>query len=267
MRVEEAMTRSVLSVSSGRSVLHASELMEKHRIGSLLVIDSGAVVGILTSRDVRSAHPNRIVADAMTAEPIRIPADAFVWDALRVMERHGIERLLVRAGAGEDPPAGIVTREALASRLSEWIDSMTGLYKAPYIEAIATDLLGRGETFHLLFIDLNDFGAINKRFGHPVGDDLIRGFASKLKSVFAEDDCLCRYAGDEFVALTRRPASFVREAIDELTAGFATGPAVVSASVGWFDAGQEPGKTDGLSFRELILRASLMSTEAKAAGR
>jgi len=263
MKVEEVMTRTVYSVSSDRSVLRASELMEKHRVGSLLVIDSGAVVGIITSRDVRSSHPNRIVADAMTPNPIGIRAGAFVWDALRVMERHGIERLIVYPYG----PAsfGIVTRETLASKLSEIIDSMTGLFKAPYIESITQDLLDRGEAFHLLFIDLNDFGSINKQFGHPVGDDLIRGFAAKLKNVFDENDCLCRYAGDEFVVLSRMPVSLVREAIDTLSSGFSVDPASISASVGWLDVSRET-QLSGLSFRELIKRASLMSTEAKPAG-
>lgn len=260
MKVREAMTCPVHCVSSGRSVLHASELMEKHRIGSLLVVDGGVVMGIVTSRDIRTAHPNRIVADAMTPQPIGVPADTFAWDALRLMERHGIERLVVRAEG--DVPAGIVTREALASRLSEWTDPMTGLYRAPYIEAVTLDLLGRGEPFHLLFIDLNDFGDVNKRFGHPVGDDLIRGFAALLKSMFGEDDCLCRYAGDEFAVLTRRPASFVQGAIDTLAGGFSAGPACVSASVGWLDSSREP-LPDSLSFRELIMRVSLLSTRAK----
>lgn len=263
MKVGEVMTRSIHSVSSGRSVLRASELMERHRIGSLLVIDSGELVGIITSRDVRSTHPNRIVADAMTSDPIGVPADTFLWDALRVMEKHGIERLIVHAD-GAVPP-GIVTRETLVSRLAEWMDSMTGLYKAPYIESIARDLLDRGEPFHFLFIDLNDFGRINKQYGHPVGDDLIRGFAAKLKSVFDESDFLCRYAGDEFAVLTRRADSFVREAIGTLSAGFSAGPADITASVGWLDVGREPQPAH-LSFRELIRRASLMSTEAKPTG-
>ena len=261
MKVGEVMTCTIHSVSSGRSVLHASELMERFRIGSLLVVDAGTVTGILTSRDVRTTHPNRIVADAMTADPIGTVEDAFVWDALNLMAENGIERLLVRSKDGS--PSGIVTRETLASRIAELTDPMTGLFRSDYLEAIALDLIARGQPFHFLFIDLNDFGVVNKRFGHPVGDDLICGFAGKLKSVFSEEDCLCRYAGDEFAVLSKRPPSFIRDAVGTLADGFSVGPAHVSASVGWLDAGAEPdlGK---LTFRELVLRASLMSTERKA---
>ncbi|THF83234.1 CBS domain-containing protein [Cohnella fermenti] len=264
MKVGEEMTRTVYSVTSDRSVLHASDLMGMHLIGSLLVVDSGAVVGIITSRDVRSTHPNRIVADAMTPNPIQVPEDTFVWDALNVMKQHGIERLVVYSDEGS--PAGIVTREKLASRLAEWTDSMTGLFKAPYIEAIANAWLSSGETFHFLFVDLNDFGSINKKYGHPVGDDLIRGFAEKLVSVFGQEASLCRYAGDEFAVLTRNSASFVRSAIDTLSSGLSVGPAKLTASVGWMDMSRIADR-DALTFRELVMRASLLSTKYKPAGK
>lgn len=259
MKVADRMTTPVHTVSSGQSVRYASELMDRLRIGSLVVLEADRVVGILTSRNARSAHPNRIVADAMTPNPVSVEADAFVWDAVRLMDKCGFERLVVMR---DGRLAGIVTREALATVLSEWKDPLTQLYRAPYIQAIGEELLTRKEPFHLLFIDLDRFGEVNKRFGHPIGDDMIRGFAQRLKLLFGKEDYLCRYAGDEFIAVTKQPNSIVGQQVAALSGEFEVGPVRVSATVGWISPQSEPDFFR-LSFRELILRASLMSTEGK----
>lgn len=260
MKVAEVMTSPLRSVSSGKSVLHASALMAEHRIGSLAVMDNDRIVGIITSRDVRAAHPNRIVADAMTPDPIVVAADCFAWEALAVMEDGNIERLIVTDG---QQAAGMVTREAIVSRLAEWKDNMTQMYRSPYIHAIGEERLHKRLPFQLLFLDLNRFGEVNKRYGHPVGDDLIRGYAKKLKALFGDEDYVCRYAGDEFAAITTRPDDDVREIIDSLSNPISVGPATLTASVGWLNESTEP-EFYRLSFKELVSKASLMSSRAKS---
>ncbi len=259
MKVADVMTAPVHTVSSNKSIWYASNVMAELRIGSLVVVDAGQIAGIITSRDVRAAHPNRIVADAMTPDPVSVPTHAFLWDALHTMEKEAIERLVV---VQEDHIAGMVTRETLVTRLAEWNDPMTKLYRSPYIHAIGKELLARGEPFQLLFIDLNRFGEVNKQFGHPVGDDMIRGFADKLKSLFGPEDFICRYAGDEFAVITHKPNSTVKQLIDEISQPLVIGMVSISADVGWVNEENEP-EFFGMSFREAISRASLLSTEAK----
>ncbi|MCD9024952.1 CBS domain-containing protein [Cohnella silvisoli] len=259
MKVADVMTVPVHTVSSGKSVWHASRVMADLRIGSLVVMDAGQVTGIITSRDVRAAHPNRIVADAMTPDPVSVPMHAFLWDALRTMEQEVIERLIV---VQDDQIAGIVTRESLVTKLAEWNDSMTKMYRSPYIHAIGEELLARGEPFQLLFVDLNRFGEVNKQFGHPVGDDMIRGFADKLRSLFGPEDFICRYAGDEFTVITMKSDSTVRQLIEELSDQLIIGKVSISADVGWVNERNEP-EFFQLPLRELISRASLLSTKAK----
>ncbi len=259
MKVADVMTVPVHTVSSNKSVWHASNVMAELRIGSLVVMDAGQITGIITSRDVRAAHPNRIVADAMTPDPVSVPTHAFLWDALRTMEKEVIERLVV---VQEDNVAGMVTRESLVTRLAEWNDSMTMLYRSPYIHAIGEELLACREPFQLLFVDLNRFGEVNKQFGHPVGDDMIRGFAGKLKSLFDPEDFICRYAGDEFTVITKKADSIVEQLIQQISKPLVIGMASISADVGWVNERNEP-EFFRLPFRDLISRASLLSTKAK----
>lgn len=259
MKVADFMSSPVYTVSSERSIQYVSDMMNELEIGSLVVIDYGITVGIITSRDIRSSHPNRIVADAMTPNLISILPDQFAWDALETMEQHHIERLLV---IHEEQVIGIVTRETLQIKLTQIVDPLTGLYRAPYIQQIGEHLLNHRQNFQLLFIDLNNFGEINKLYGHPVGDDILIEFSNRLRAVTNEQDYVCRYAGDEFVVITCRNENDAMRLGDSLSQPTVLQNVKVSASVGIAN-GHLVTDFFTQSFRELISKASLLSTSLK----
>lgn len=53
----------------------------------------------------------------------------------------------------------------------------------------------------LLFIDINKFKMINDRYGHDVGDKVLKEIAARLKKSAREEDTVARFAGDEFIIL------------------------------------------------------------------
>lgn len=177
MKVRELMNSPVHIISSDKSVLYATNMMNQLETGALIVMEHDTVLGITTSRDLRSSHPNRIVADAMTPNPLKVEANAFIWDAMKIMDLHRIKRLIV---SEKDKIIGMITREAIKMKMSAYIDTLTDLYRAPYILSIGEHLLEERKPFLLIFIDMNDFGEINKRFGHPFGDEVIKAFAKKI---------------------------------------------------------------------------------------
>ncbi|MEN6460605.1 MAG: diguanylate cyclase [Syntrophomonas sp.] len=84
-------------------------------------------------------------------------------------------------------------------------DSLTGLYNHRFFMDALFRLLQMGKrsgrSFSLMLIDVDNFKAINDKFGHLTGDMILKKIASVLKECARSTDIICRYGGDEFVIL------------------------------------------------------------------
>ena len=81
-------------------------------------------------------------------------------------------------------------------------DALTGLANRPALVEKIEDACARcrrwNEEFNVLMIDLDRFKQVNDTFGHPVGDELLRQVADRIKGALRETDVLARLGGDEF---------------------------------------------------------------------
>ena len=59
--VSEWMTEKVLAVETFDSIALARQLMAKHRVNQLPVLDNDHLVGIVTDRDIRDAYPTSMM--------------------------------------------------------------------------------------------------------------------------------------------------------------------------------------------------------------
>ena len=91
--------------------------------------------------------------------------------------------------------------EERAAHLSR-IDWLTGLPNRRHFEATLREWLGSTEVgvVGLCFVDLDRFKGVNDRYGHLVGDELLRS-ASDRMSALAPEAFVARFGGDEFVVM------------------------------------------------------------------
>ncbi|MGQ9712753.1 MAG: GGDEF domain-containing protein [Desulfotomaculales bacterium] len=268
MNVGDIMTQPLVTITADQPVRQAVDVMDQLRIGCLPVVEKGRLAGIITSRDVRGVHPNRLVADAMKRDVVTVALESSLWEAKELLDRHGIERLVV---VYQNRPVGILTKARLNAEIGKHIDSLTGLNRAEFLQRKAWELLAQGREIAVVFLDLDDFGRINKEFGHVFGDRILALAADVLKGLVENGvDHLCRYAGDELAIVTTRPleeaARFAARLVDALATYHWPGGIAVTASAGVAGGRRRTGRGDGneaCTVSDLINLASLASTTAK----
>jgi diguanylate cyclase (GGDEF)-like protein/PAS domain S-box-containing protein len=89
-------------------------------------------------------------------------------------------------------------------------DSLTGLYnRRKFFEEIEKEVerVSRyGSPLSVLMLDLDHFKPINDRFGHQLGDEVLRALARVLTASTRKTDLVARYGGEEFIImLTETP--------------------------------------------------------------
>jgi CBS domain-containing protein len=100
-KVEEFMTKGVLTIDEEKTVFEAAELMAMKEVGDVVVMQGEIPRGIVTERDfVRRVVAKRRpldtkIIDVMTKPLITISPDASLKEAARKMVKHGIRRLPV----------------------------------------------------------------------------------------------------------------------------------------------------------------------------
>ncbi|GLS46432.1 sensor domain-containing diguanylate cyclase [Methylobacterium brachythecii] len=157
------------------------------------------------------------------------------------------------------------------ARLSR-TDPLTGLANRRSFEdaldGAAKDARRTGLPVSLLVVDADHFKRYNDRYGHAVGDEVLRDLARRLSaSVHRPNDMVCRVGGEEFVLLlpatdeagALRVADEVHDQMKGLT--------VPSAGIGRGAVTVSIGVASGVDDPDLFRRADAALYEAKATGR
>lgn len=177
-------------------------LMAGHHLRVLAVVEDGALIGTVSSERLAGApdfDPIRATIEPLghviqAGTPVRKVADLFVKEHLEYAPVVDGDRFL-----------GMATANLLLRELGRSWDPLTHLPWSDRLREWGVEMLRQGKEICILFVDLNDFGRYNKRYGHIVGDRVLSRVARLLKDcIDLRTDVLVRYGGDEFAIGTIR---------------------------------------------------------------
>lgn len=85
------------------------------------------------------------------------------------------------------------------------LDGLTGLYNKRALLGILNDEVGRSRRYHrtftIILLDIDHFKNVNDTYGHPAGDEVLKGVAGLIKAGVRSQDKTARYGGEEFAAI------------------------------------------------------------------
>ena len=171
----------------------------------------------------------------------------------------------------------IQAREAIQAQLEHQVlhDALTGLPNRGYLRDRLQRVLGRirrhpGQTFALLYLDVDRFKVINDSLGHSAGDAVLIEVSRRFLACVRENDVVARLSGDEFAILLEdfqdpeTPTLVAQRVIEAMAAPIALPESSVQPSV---SIGIALGSVDTASGEDLLRTADTAMYRAKAAGR
>jgi diguanylate cyclase (GGDEF)-like protein len=207
---------------------------------------------------VRNARePLWVVGTGVNRTKLRRSADQEALEALTTV----VEEALLRASLSDE-----MSRMAHHDALTNLPNRTLFLDRA---ELAVSDARDSGADVGVLFIDLDGFKAINDRFGHGAGDELLVEVARRLTSSVRSIDLAGRLGGDEFAVLVEKVTSLddLVELADRIIRTLGSGFSVrgndvaVGASIGIALAERADDADD------LIRHADLAMYDAKSQGK
>ncbi|MEE4295537.1 MAG: GGDEF domain-containing protein [Wenzhouxiangella sp.] len=253
-------------------------------IGSAVIFYVGRVMANSVGRQI--SRLSRIFSElaAGSETPIRFTSlhNDEVGELVRAAERfreENVERhaLIDRYRKLNEELEAKVDQRTLALRSSNEelellanTDRLTGASNRRALDVALTAELDRSRRYEsglsVLFLDLDHFKEVNDRYGHGIGDQVLRGFVTELRRLLRDSDILGRWGGEEFIVICPETnASDVLHLADRIRARIAEidfgGAGKITVSIGVAELSAEDNAQD------LVDRADQALYEAKKAGR
>lgn len=266
-KVFDIIEKKIMKIDVLNGTKKIQDIFHQESIECFTVYDEYIIVGVITKDELVGAHPNRIAEDVMSHKYIVVNYDMCIWEVKQIFDYN--KKVSIVLVEKEGQVIGYVTRSILEIELGKHLDSLTGLYKKEYMFYHAFNFIRHGKNATITFLDLNNFGCIDKKYGHIAGDMILKGVADILKNCLEDGSYLCRYAGDEFAIVSSNSSNHCKLLAENIVKTIEEYPFFnnipVSAAVG-ITGGRVKFKEDEEIFvflNDLVNVASLASTKAK----
>lgn len=271
----------------------------------VLVDNEDNAQGIITTKDIitifgQKKDLNEPLSKYMSTPIQTVKSNTTISDALKFVQEKHFKRLIVEDFTGEI--IGQITQEELLARVySKWADvmrtndtqltkvnkvlkdratkfeeislhdSLTGVYNRAKFEQELQNEIDKTirydiESFALVFLDIDNFKKVNDKYGHLIGDKVLKELAFKVEKHLRKSDLFARWGGEEFVLIfpltTLENAKIAAENIREFisTSDFEeVGKVTCSFGVSKFKKDDD--------FHSIIFRADEAMYKAKQSGK
>lgn len=264
-------------VEQKRSIEAALELLMRQSFDSMLLDlsqpEGHGLTAFLRAKEAAPTIPVIVLADeddeALALDAISLGAQDYLVKSdarflprtvLSAIHRHGVLSELRSARQREhflathDSLSGLLNRDAFSERAKESICRAER----------------SGERLAVLFLDLDDFKAINDTLGHAMGDEILRSLGRRLRAATRGSDTVARLGGDEFTVLVHKAmeedkiAVFARRLIELAQDPFVLAGSECRISM---SLGISIFPDDGNDYDTLIRNADTAMYQAKVNGR
>jgi diguanylate cyclase (GGDEF)-like protein len=182
----------------------AARASESPAPGPVLPVDGGQPSGVLSVALVTKLNLwwKDATCRVLEEESARLGTDPATLRAAEDMVERSCNSSMVRMAKQYD-----LELQELHAQLLELAthDQLTGLANRTVFLSRLETAIARLERhpggLAVMFIDLDDFKAVNDAFGHTSGDELLTALAGRFSTEMRPEDTVARFGGDEFVAL------------------------------------------------------------------
>jgi len=190
------------------TILEIASLFLKTDNDSVVIIKDKKPIYIITNSDLINYFLNgdnkltiQEIIQKYPKKLITIYKDEDVYEAYKKMRDIGIEHLIVVDDEGN--LLGEVFQHDLVIKFVEFAlkDELTGLNNSRFLDTVVQRYNGVSIRIGVIFLDIDDFKHFNDKYGHKIGDEVIKFVGESIKNSIREVDFAFRYGGDEFVIM------------------------------------------------------------------
>jgi two-component system cell cycle response regulator len=167
------------------------------------VMDGLNALGALKADTELSSVPVLFLTARTAGSDVAAGLDLGAEDYLRKPcdpdELHARVANILRVKAREEE----LRRRALQADQLSTLDPLTGLGNRRYLELRISELVTAGGSMDVgvLLADIDHFKRVNDELGHPVGDEVLKAVASRLRAATGDGHILVRWGGEEFLVI------------------------------------------------------------------
>ena len=206
----------VLVLGAGVAIATVDQLVTSSITPFLVANAIAGLILVVTPRAILVAYPGAVVVFALLLPLVQTDAAVLASNqvngvtagaiglGLALLRWRGEVRDHERLVEIERQRRELEDRNAELARLAAH-DPLTGLRNRRQFELQFAQEVERhrrsGEACSLLLLDLDDFKAVNDRYGHPAGDALLRSVSALMTERLRGSDLIARWGGEEFLVL------------------------------------------------------------------